>query len=69
MNESIQTGGLKQFGYNSKLVLDDERKKGIEDGYILAKERKKREERNRIIFWIVVAMIILILIGYILLSN
>jgi len=65
MAERVETGGLKSFNYNdSNLELDEERKRAIEEGYAQAAERKKREKRNRMILWIVVAMIVLGIIGF-----
>jgi len=68
MAERVETGGLKSFNYEgNNLELDEERRRAIEEGYAQAAERKRREKRNRIILWIVTALIVLGIIGFILL--
>lgn len=60
MAERVETGGVMRFDYRGEKVskLDDGKKKEIEDAYGQYYERKKRERRNKIIFWIIVALIV-----------
>ncbi len=55
MAEDVSTGGLMKFRYEKEREskLSDVRKKEIREAYARADERKKREKRNRIIFWII----------------
>jgi hypothetical protein len=71
MAEQVQTGGLKQFKYDryNQPELDPERRNAIEIGYAEADERKKKERRNKMIFWVVVGLIVLIIVGYFLLKR
>jgi len=71
MAEQVQTGGLMQFRYDKQKEsdLDPERKYDIDLGYAEADERKRREKKNKIILWIVVALIIVAILGYILLKG
>lgn len=71
MAEQVQTGGMMQFRYERQrqAELDPERKYAIETGYAEADDRKKREKRNMIIFWIIIAFVILAILGYIFLRR
>lgn len=71
MAEQVQTGGLMQFRYDKQrqAELDPERRKGIAEGYAQAEERERKEKRNKIIFWIILVLIILAILGYILIKN
>ena len=55
MAEEINTGGLHRFvrPKGEELRLDEARKNEIREAYAAADERKARERRNRIIFWII----------------
>lgn len=61
MPEQVQTGGLKSFSYRyrERPRLDEREKREFEDAYDRAEERKERERRNKIIFWIVFVLIVL----------
>jgi len=65
MAEDVQTGGLMRFRYgkDSSSKLDDDRKREIREAYALADERKAREKRNRIIFWVLMLIALIILGG------
>ncbi len=71
MAEQVQTGGVMQFRYEGQKQagLDPDRKDAIEQGYAEADERKKREKKSKTIFWIIVALVILLILGYILLKK
>ncbi|MEK6850521.1 MAG: hypothetical protein AABX85_03020 [Nanoarchaeota archaeon] len=71
MSEQVQTGGLMQFRYPKERVvaLDPERRKAIGLGYAQADERKSKEKKNKIIFWIIVILIIIGILTYILLKK
>ena len=63
MPERVNTGGVKSFDY-SKLEdqkLSDNKKREIEDAYAKAAERKRREKRDRAVFWIIVILILIVL--------
>jgi len=65
MSEEVNTGGLMKFGYKEEQgKLDEERRNDINKGYIEYEERKKREKRNKIIIWAVIALVVLAGIGY-----
>lgn len=55
MGEDVETGGLMKFRYDkgSGRRMSDEERAEIRSAYLRAEERKARERRNRIIFWIV----------------
>lgn len=63
MAEDVQTGGLMKFRHDGEYQpkLDDTRKQEIREAYAKADERKAREKRNKIIFWIVLAIVIIAL--------
>jgi UDP-N-acetylmuramyl pentapeptide phosphotransferase/UDP-N-acetylglucosamine-1-phosphate transferase len=64
MAEDVSTGGLVRFRYEkeSESKLSDERRKEIREAYARADERKRREKRNRIIFWIIGLVILLVVL-------
>lgn len=68
MAEDVHTGGLKKFSYqNSEIRLDDERKRAIAEGYILAGERKARErKKRRVILAIAIFITLIILVAFLL---
>jgi hypothetical protein len=55
MAEEVSTGGLVKFRYDKggESNLSDEKKREIREAYAAADERKARERRNRILFWII----------------
>lgn len=55
MGEDVETGGLMKFRYERghQAKLSEYDKNEIRDAYAKAYERKVQERRNRIIFWIV----------------
>lgn len=62
MAERVSTGGVKSFDYGKReRKLDEERKKGIEEGYEKYYERKRREKRRKVIGIIVLILILLAL--------
>ena len=68
--ERVSTGGTKTFEYSGgDLKLDEERKKAIAEGYEKYNERKVREKRNKLILWIIVAIILLIVISFFVLKS
>ena len=71
MTEQVQTGGLMQFRYanQERTEIDPERRNDIEMGYAEANERKRKEKRNKIVFWIIIVLIFLLILGYILLRK
>ena len=71
MAESVQTGGLMQFNYADKNEggLDPERRNAINAGYAEADIRKRKVKRNKLIFWIVIILIIIAILGYFLLKG
>ena len=60
-----------QFDYRKQkqVDLDPERKKIIEIGYAQADERKRKENRNRVIFWVDLVLAILIILWYVLIKK
>ena len=71
MAEQVQTGGLVEFRYDKQrqTELDPDRRKAIAEGYVEADERKRKEKRNKIIFWVILALIVILVFGYFLLKN
>jgi len=67
--ERVETGGLMSFNYEKDNLskLSEEQRREIKDAYRKADERRKRDKRNKIIFWIIAAIVILGIIGFILL--
>jgi len=55
MGEDVETGGLMRFRYDkgSGRKISESERNEIREAYARAEERKARERRNRIIFWIV----------------
>jgi hypothetical protein len=70
MAERVSTGGTKTFEYDKGDIseLDEERKKGIVEGYEKYYERKAREKMRRTI-WVIflIAVVLLITLGLLLL--
>ena len=62
MPEQVSTGGLKTFDYNKNinLVLDDERKRDINEAYDKYYQRKDKDEKQKKRNWIILIIIILI---------
>ena len=67
MVERVETGGLMSFDYSRSggSKLDDDEKREIDEAYARAEERKQKERRNRIILWVVVALIVLGVVGFV----
>jgi len=64
MAENVSTGGLRGFRHGKEdYNLDNERKKEIEEAYLKYYERKEKERKRRIIWWIVGILIGLVIIG------
>ena len=65
MAEEVSTGGLVRFRYEKgrESELSKEKKKEIREAYAQADERKRRERRNRILFWIIGIIDFLSLLG------
>lgn len=55
MAEDVSTGGLIKFRYEkgNETRLSEEKKNAIREAYAAAEERKRKERRNRILFWII----------------
>jgi len=69
MAERIETGGMKSFvrkGEPRKLSIEESSE--IKEAYELANERKRRKKRNRIIIWVIVALIVLGIVYFLLFS-
>lgn len=66
MAEDVSTGGLMRFRYgkDNSPRLDDNRKREIQEAYAQSYERKALEKRNRMIFW-VLALIVLVVLGFV----
>lgn len=71
MTEQVQTGGVMHFRYDkqSQSGLDPERRNAISEGYAQAERREEREKRNKLIFWIVLAIIVLLILGYFIIKR
>ena len=71
MAESVQTGGLVKFDYSNgnSGKLDDERKRAIEEGYAAADERERKDKRNKIIWWVILALFLILILGYFILNR
>ncbi len=71
MAEQVQTGGLMQFHYDrqKQSELDPERRKAINEGYSIAEGRERKEKRNKIAFWIIIALFVLLILGYLLIKK
>lgn len=71
MTEQVQTGGMMQFHYGRQreAELDPVRRNAIQIGYAEADERKRKEKKNRIIFWIIATLVVLLILGYVLLKK
>ena len=64
MAEEVSTGGLKGFSYKKEnYKLDKERKSEIEKGYGKYYERREKERKQKIIWWIIGILVGLIIIG------
>jgi cell division septal protein FtsQ len=65
MAEDVSTGGLIKFRYEkgNETRLSDEKKSEIRDAYAAAEERKRKERRNRILFWIIGILVGLGIVG------
>ena len=66
MAEGVQTGGLKKFEYTHREIyeLEPERRDDIRKAYTIYDSRRKKEKRNRVKFWIILCIIVLILVGF-----
>ncbi|MCX8159271.1 MAG: hypothetical protein N3D20_03250 [Candidatus Pacearchaeota archaeon] len=66
MAEEVYSGGLKGFRYdkNTNYKLDNERKNEIEEAYKNYYERKERERKQRIMWWVIGILIGLIILGF-----
>jgi len=67
MAEQVQTGGVMRFRYERKQAepeLDPDDKREIRAAYGAYYERKRKEKRNKIVFWIILCLILLFLIGF-----
>lgn len=66
MAEEVSTGGMMKFRYGkgSQGKLNEDDRRAIQRGYAEAEERKKRERKNRMIIWVIIALIILLGLGY-----
>ena len=71
MAERVNTGGLRDVvypkGYEPK--LGEQQRREIRGAYAAADERKARERRNRIIFWIVGAVVLLGILGFVIFRS
>tara|TARA_Y100000310_G_scaffold336250_1_gene420286 strand:- start:270 stop:482 length:213 start_codon:yes stop_codon:yes gene_type:complete len=70
MAERVQTGGVKSFDYSKRKQrkLVDSEKSEIRQAYMRAGERKQRERRNRILMWVIIALILIGGLGWYLLN-
>ncbi|MBI3334372.1 hypothetical protein HYZ97_02710 [Candidatus Pacearchaeota archaeon] len=61
MAEEVSTGGLVKFKYSGEKTpsLSDERRREIRNAYLRAEERKIREKRNKALWWILIALVII----------
>ena len=66
MPEDVQTGGLMKFRYDKdrKNELSEEKKREIREAYARADERKRREKKNKVIMWVVIALIVIAIVGF-----
>ena len=67
MAEEVSTGGLVRFRYEknaNKSNLSEEKKKEIQEAYVAADERKRKEKLLRLVFWIIgtIALVALVLL-------
>lgn len=71
MAEEVSTGGLVTFRYEKgeQPALGEEQKKEIRDAYAVADERKARERRNEIILWIIGAVLLAGLLGFVIFRS
>ena len=71
MVEKEGASRLVNFRYDigDTFDLDAERKKMIKQGFDEAEERRKKSRRNRMIFWILFVLVILMILGYVLLRR
>jgi hypothetical protein len=69
MAEEVNTGGLMRFRHDkdSQDKLSDEERNDIREAYAKADERKRREKVQRVIIWMIIALIIVAGAGYLLL--
>ena len=71
MAERVNTGGLREVvypkGYEPK--LGEQQKNEIREAYERADERKRRERRNRIIFWIIGAIVLVGILGFVIFRS
>lgn len=65
MAEEVSTGGLVKFRYEkgSQPKLSDERREEIKDAYQIYYERRLREKKKRLMFWIIGLLVFLVLMG------
>ena len=61
MGEEVNTGGITSIKHEKgeKFELDKDREKGIEDAYVRAKERKRKER----LFWVIGIIFLILVIG------
>ena len=69
MAEEVNTGGLVRFRHDkdSEAKLSDAERNEIRLAYQKADERKRREKLTQWIIWIIVALVIVGILGYLLL--
>jgi hypothetical protein len=69
MSEEVNTGGLMRFKYGAsgESKLSDAERDEIRDAYARAGERKRREKLTKWIVWMIIALIIVVGVGYFLL--
>jgi UDP-N-acetylmuramyl pentapeptide phosphotransferase/UDP-N-acetylglucosamine-1-phosphate transferase len=67
MAEDVSTGGLHRFRYEKGEApkLSGEKKKEIHEAYEKYYERRARERRNKIIFWLIGILVLIALTGFV----
>jgi hypothetical protein len=65
----VETGGMKTFDYSKieKRELSSDKKRQISEAYGKYYERKRRDKKNKIIFWILVSLGVILLAYFFLL--
>jgi len=70
MPEDVQTGGRMRFRYDSldRPELSESEKRGVQEGYRAAEERRGKTKKKKIIILVVIILIILAIVAYFLIK-
>jgi hypothetical protein len=62
MTDTAKTGGMKEFSYPKgyKPARDESLENDIDEAYVMADERKKRQKRNMIAIGTLIALVAII---------